>query len=391
MNRGDKNTVRVVAFGCALLMTLGMVSTIGVAAPIHTDTRATSGVSAETTADSVTGTGVQPTDRRTLAADSHSDEGCVVDSFGSVYPELVEVRCTESESGDTSLAIGGTGGWAYALYLEIPPGTNKTGILGRGGEVIPRIGDTRAERAWANEIPKFGDEVVIVSQSSFDVEQGRSDAFLFAHEPGSIFQSVPPGVYNMRVVVYQKLSVTEIQSSRSGPEYYRQVIDKAPRKESELTVELGPCRADYNAEQRLENVDQNMLETYEKLGEAKAEYSKARRSFSDNVESLTVSVLAGAVSKTAEWMITLTNLMKGSPDPKNIRTLANMQMDLEKGAQAQKAFEKRVAEIKELQSKKSSIFEGVERCNGEPYSLEKYQAPSPSEIQDAIDSGGDEQ
>ncbi len=65
MNWSDENTVRVVAFGCALLMTLGMVSTIGVATPIHTDTPEPGGVSAETGSEPVTETRAERTDSRT--------------------------------------------------------------------------------------------------------------------------------------------------------------------------------------------------------------------------------------------------------------------------------------------------------------------------------------
>lgn len=276
------------------------------------------------------------------------------------------------------------------MYLDIPPGSSGTGILGRGGEVITKTGETETEgpfpQRWANALSPFDDEVVLVSQSSFAVGGSLDNPIYFAHAPGSIFQSIPPGVYDIRVVVYKKTTAVNPES-----DFAAQAIRNAPRQESELTVELGPCRADYNAEQRLENVDENILERYEELGEAKAKYSEARRSFGDNVRSLTDSVLSGGTKAALKKGAKLKDILTGAVGPGDLNTVASIQDDLEKGTQAQKSFDRRVSDIKQLQSKKSSIFEGVERCNGEPYSLEEYRAPSPSEIQDAVKSGGDDQ
>ncbi len=307
----------------------------------------------------------------------------------------MDVQCTESESGEPSLAIGGTDGWAYVMYLEIPPESTKTGILRRGGRVITRADLNNPDAPllvadrWTSELPIFDDEVAIVRQSSGTAifpEETPADPLIFKHRPGSIFQSIPPGVYDIRVVAYQKTRVPNFGSDVLG-----QAIRNAPRQESELTVELGDCEAYYNAEERLENVDQNMLERYKKLGEAKAKYSEARRSFGDNVQSLTDSILSGGAKAAVKKGAKLKDILTGAVGPGDLNTVASIQDDLEKGTQAQKSFDKRVTDIKELQSKKSAIFDGVERCNGEPYSLEEYSAPSPSEIQDAINSGADAQ
>jgi hypothetical protein len=393
MNWDDQNAVRAVAVGCVLLLTASLVPATAGVTLSEQDTPETSSVAAQTASEPVASPAIEQTDSRTLAAESHSDEGCVVDSFGSVYPNLVGVQCGQSESGNTSLALGGSGGWAYVMYLDIHPGASNTGILGRGGEVITRIGSAEVEgssfaRRWSNALPTFNDEVVIVRQSSYAVDAyPRSDElFFYAHEPGSIFQSIPPGVYNLRVVVYKKMGPSTLEG-----DYVARAIREAPRQESELTVELGPCEADYNAEQRLENVDENILDTYEELGEAKAKYSEARRSFGDNVRSLTDSILSGGTKAALKKGAKLKDILTGAVDFGDLNTVASIQDDLEKGTQAQKSFDKRVTDVKELQSKKSAILDGVERCNGEPYNIERYDAPSSGEVQDAMNAGSDGQ
>jgi hypothetical protein len=375
-------------------MTMSLVPVTGGGMPTDQERPAPTGETTATASDPSVGSTADRTASRTLAVDSQTDEECVVDSSGSAYPELVELRCTETESGNASLAIGGSDGWAYVMYLEIPPGSSSEGILGRGGEVIVRYGNIEIPRPerfaqqWSNSLSTFDDEIAIVRHSSIaaDYSDNLKKIYFFAHRPGSIFQSIPPGVYDIRVVVYQK---TTVQNAKSA--FPVEAIRNAPRRESELTVELGDCEVDYAAEERLENIDEKLLDNYEELGEAREKYSDARLSFGITTGKTTAQILAKEFIRRGNLKKRGKQILKksfGTISAKGaIENAESLWKDWDKGAEAQAEFDGRVSDIKELQSQKSAILDGVERCNGEGYSIDNYDGLSPSEVQEAINLG----
>lgn len=330
----------------------------------------------------------------TVAAE---DENCVVNDTvtGSAYPEHFEITCSND-----GLDISLSGGWVYVVYVRTPGG-GSAGVP--QGEYVFLDGYGREPGyvdIWesSKSVPDDATGYVRTTTDRAYSDNGR-EYVLFDPVPGEIRIDLEPGVHKLRVVAYRPMRVPANDPRLAGDwGPFELGITNAPTKTSRLEVGVGDCDAAFDAKEQLDNVDQRLLQQYAELGEARREFGDAQFSFIKS--SVTTTVSAAAAVVTAGRSSLLKSEAAASTLASSVGTTSALGAALsfdslwdswDSGADAQAEFDGRVQEIQELQSRKSSLFDEIERCAGEGYTIpDDYEPLTPSDTQDAVRNGDTE-
>lgn len=217
-----------------------------------------------------------------------ADDSCVVDASGAAIPDNFAVTCGEFDGENASVTVAGSGGWAYAAFVNVSSSTRVAnydiaspyvqvgpGELAQiGSRSVPILPDGRRQ-AWENEVDVPSSKAAVVSQARLRTDNrivgsgsdAKVESKLYSHGPSDISVVLSEGVYQFDLVAYEKtpyLVLSDYPEVETPEDQMALAFEQGSTVSGTVTVEIGggastggQCRVDFGTEQsRLDAYEQ---------------------------------------------------------------------------------------------------------------------------------------
>lgn len=238
-------------------------------------------------AEAVNGTAAGSTDAAVGTVQQTTDNSCVVEVSGAAISDNFAVSCSDFDGDNATVTVAGSGGWAYAAFVNVSSSTQVAdfgltsayvgaapGTLTQiGARTVPRLPDD-IKQAWASELGVPPSKAGIVTQATLRTDNRvvGSDADstietkLYRHTDSEINLDLSEGVYQFDLVAYKQtpyLRLGDYPEVETSGDQVRLAIQEGWQVSGTVTVEIGDgsneeqCRADFDTEQsRMDAYDQ---------------------------------------------------------------------------------------------------------------------------------------
>jgi hypothetical protein len=400
----SREGVHWAAFGCAVLVVLTLVPAGAVASPDDGAVRPSAEADGSERATPAERTDPATGDRTSTVVAAANESDCVVEDTvtGSAYPEHFRIGCSTAGPDNSTLHVTGLsalngGPWAFVVYVTLPDEIRGRNEIPGGSTVTDNIVAGKAveeiANMWRTHLSVPDDQIAVVADSgaSFAAPHGADGPtywYTLSSPEVPMNPVLHPGVYEIRTVAYNIWkdgpAPTALPEDLDPYEMRPDVISGAPTESSPMTVEMGGCRADFDAAAELNALDRQKLNSISR-------YFAARRDFEANKLQGTRDAFLWGSSEILLEGLKLDDAVENLaglalPSPLDLKDA------IDEGNELGDEMARAVQRLNEIEEDRQAIYHDIERCYGDNYrdpEVYGYERLSRADINEAKRADGD--